>query len=97
MDIQLPLILKILVFLFCVTAFALVALQLAFLIRFKLLQRRYSRAILATNAGVWEWYPETGRLYASTEFFMQLGFEEKNTQIFKRLAGLFVTRRSHHF
>lgn len=79
MDIQLPLILKILVFLFCVTAFALVALQLAFLIRFKLLQRRYSRAILATNAGVWEWYPETGRLYASTEFFMQLGFEEKKT------------------
>ncbi|RCX08780.1 hybrid sensor histidine kinase/response regulator [Marinomonas foliarum] len=79
MDIQLPTLFKILVFLFCVTAFALVILQLVFLWRFKLLQRRYSRAILATNAGVWEWYPETNRLYASSEFFMQLGFEEKKT------------------
>lgn len=79
MDIQLPTLFKILVILFCVTAFVLVVLQLAFLWRFKLLQRRYSRAILATNAGVWEWYPETDRLYASSEFFMQLGFEEKKT------------------
>lgn len=79
MDIQLPTLFKIIVFLFCVTAFILVVLQIAFLWRFKLLQRRYSRAILATNAGVWEWYPETNRLYASSEFFMQLGFEEKKT------------------
>ncbi|WP_137169300.1 PAS domain-containing hybrid sensor histidine kinase/response regulator [Marinomonas sp. FW-1] len=79
MDMQLPTLFKILVFLFCATAFILVVLQIVFLWRFKLLQRRYSRAILATNAGVWEWYPETNRLYASSEFFMQLGFEEKKT------------------
>ena len=79
MDIELPILFKVLVVLFCITAFVLVALQLAFFIRFKLLQRRYSRAILATNAGVWEWFPETGRLYASSEFFMQLGFDERKT------------------
>lgn len=79
MDIEFPILLKVFAGLFCLTAFVLVALQLAFLFRFKLLQRRYSRAILATNAGVWEWFPETGRLYASSEFFMQLGFEEQKT------------------
>ncbi|MCW4629473.1 MULTISPECIES: hybrid sensor histidine kinase/response regulator [Marinomonas] len=79
MDIELPMIFKALVVLFFATVLVLVALQLAFLLRFKLLQRRYSRAILATNAGVWEWFPETGRLYASSEFFMQLGFEESRT------------------
>lgn len=79
MDIEFPILLKVFVGLFCLTAFVLVALQLAFLFRFKLLQRRYSRAILATNAGVWEWFPETDRLYASSEFFMQLGFEEQKT------------------
>ncbi|PJE55302.1 hybrid sensor histidine kinase/response regulator [Marinomonas sp. BSi20584] len=79
MDIEFPILLKVFASLFCLTAFVLVALQLAFLFRFKLLQRRYSRAILATNAGVWEWFPETGRLYASSEFFMQLGFEEQKT------------------
>ena len=79
MDIDLPTLLKVLAILFCLTAFVLVAFQIVFLFRFKLLQRRYSRAILATNAGVWEWFPETGRLYASSEFFMQLGFEEQKT------------------
>ncbi|RBP82566.1 PAS domain-containing sensor histidine kinase [Marinomonas rhizomae] len=79
MDIELPILLKIFAGLFAFTAFLLLALQLAFLFRFKLLQRRYSRAILATGAGVWEWFPETGRLYASSEFFMQLGFEEQKT------------------
>ncbi|WP_421855057.1 ATP-binding protein [Marinomonas sp.] len=79
MDIEFPILLKVFVGLFCLTAFVLVAVQLAFLFRFKSLQRRYSRAILATNAGVWEWFPETDRLYASSEFFMQLGFEEQKT------------------
>lgn len=79
MDIELPMILKALAALFVVTVLILVVLQLAFLMRFKQLQRRYSRAILATNAGVWEWFPDTDRLYASSEFFMQLGFEESKT------------------
>jgi PAS domain S-box-containing protein len=79
MDIELPMIFKALVALFFVTVLVLIVLQLAFLMRFKLLQRRYSRAILATNAGVWEWFPETGRMYASSEFFMQLGFDESKT------------------
>ncbi|UTV98607.1 response regulator [Marinomonas rhizomae] len=79
MDIEFPILLKVFAGLFCLTAFVLVAFQLVFLFRFKSLQRRYSRAILATNAGVWEWFPETGRMYASSEFFMQLGFEEQKT------------------
>ncbi|NLQ16596.1 response regulator [Marinomonas sp. M1K-6] len=77
MDIELPAIFNVLVVLFCITAFVLVVLQLIFLVRFKLLQRRYSRAILATNAGIWEWFPETERLYVSAEFFMRLGFVEE--------------------
>ncbi|ETI58175.1 PAS domain-containing hybrid sensor histidine kinase/response regulator [Marinomonas profundimaris] len=79
MDIELPTILKVLAALFCFTVLFLVVFQLAFLVRFKLLQRRYSRAILATNAGVWEWFPVSNRLYTSSEFFMQLGFDERKT------------------
>ena len=79
MDVEFPALFKLLVVLFCLTALFLVVLQLVFLVRFKLLQRRYSRAILATNAGVWEWFPENNRLYTSSEFFIQLGFDERKT------------------
>ena len=79
MDIDLPTILHLLIVLFILTACVLGVFQLGFLFRFKRLQRRYSRAILATNAGVWEWFPKTGRWYASPEFFQQLGFKEETT------------------
>lgn len=79
MENQFPSFFIMLVVVFAIVAVLLVVLQLAFLIRFKQLQRRYSRAILATNAGVWEWFPDNNRLYVSSGFFKQLGFEdEKN-------------------
>ncbi len=71
-------IVSILIFLFIGTAALLVIFQLVFLIRFKHLQRRYSKAILATKAGVWEWFPQSKKFYISSEFFAQFGFGEEN-------------------
>ncbi|AEF53925.1 PAS domain-containing hybrid sensor histidine kinase/response regulator [Marinomonas posidonica] len=75
----LPRIFYVLVALFVVTFCLLMIFQLISLLRFKHLQRRYSRAILATKGGVWEWFPASNRLYMSSEFFLQLGFEENQT------------------
>ena len=69
---------SLLIFLFIATATVLVIFQLAFLIRFKHLQRRYSKAILATKSGVWEWFPQSKKFYISSEFFAQLGFGEED-------------------
>jgi len=44
---------NILIILMVGTGLILILFQLLFIFRFKHLQRRYSRAILATNAGVW--------------------------------------------
>ena len=70
---------SLLIFLFIATATVLIVFQLIFLIRFKHLQRRYSKAILATKAGVWEWFPQSKKFYISSEFFTQLGFGEEDT------------------
>ncbi|MFT2097179.1 ATP-binding protein [Marinomonas sp. 2405UD66-6] len=74
---QLSTLLGLLAIIFAVIATSLIILQLVFLVRFKQLQRRYSRAILATNSGVWEWFPGNNRLYISSDFFLRLGFREK--------------------
>ncbi|WP_394182161.1 ATP-binding protein [Marinomonas posidonica] len=64
---------------FLATLLVFAVFQLITLLRFKHLQRRYSRAVLATKGGVWEWFPATNRLYMSSEFFLQLGFAESQT------------------
>ncbi|KZN12873.1 ATP-binding protein [Marinomonas sp. TW1] len=64
---------------FLATLLVFAVFQLITLLRFKHLQRRYARAVLATKGGVWEWFPANNRLYMSSEFFLQLGFAESQT------------------
>lgn len=85
MSTEIPDVFNLLIILFIITAIILVAFQVIFFIRFKHLQRRYSNAILATKAGVWEWSPQSQQFYLSPEFFDQFGFGKENVP--KRLNG----------
>lgn len=70
---------NILIMMMVVTGLILILFQMLFIFRFKHFQRRYSRAILATNAGVWEWFPRSKKFYVSSEFAAQFGMNDRDS------------------